>query len=319
MTRHVRTAILGGVLLVILLFVLSIVAPSGSRIVPVSTAHTLGTFPPYPALAVNILPSSSALDLGQNLALRANVSGGSGVPANWNYTWSGLPTGCVTNNVANYSCTPTANSTWSVSVSVHDSVAHKTTASSPVSVVVNPVLTIAQFTNSAGPNLTLGYNFTLSVLESGGTAPFAYNYSGLFTNCTGGTSATVRCHAGAVGNYTFGVTVTDATGEKNTSSIKLVVTQVPGYKPPSPPPTTTVTQSGLGTTTYAEIAAILGVGAVIVATLFVKARRDERQTFKAIPTGNAPATAAGSSASTAPDSSATKTEGDQWKSGGKNE
>lgn len=233
------------------------------------------------------------------LTLVANVSGGSGVSSNWAYTWAGLPPGCTATTTNTTSCVPNTNGTWSVTVTVHDSVTHQKTTSLPAPVTVNPDPQVVEFTNSAGRNITTGYNFTLSVLVSNGTAPFAYVYKGLFTGCTGTTTPTVSCRAGAPGNYTFNVTATDQFGYSGNASLNLTVTGTPaGYTPPPVTPVHTTTHSGVTTTTYAEVGGIIVVGAIIVAALLVSARRNERQTFRAVPASSPAATTA--SPSTAP-------------------
>jgi hypothetical protein len=278
-----RGVILAGTVLLVVLLVLGVLSSAPGHVARTSGAGGLQFSahppPPPPPLVVSIINNTSAIDLGQSITLFANASGGSGVPTNWQYTWNNLPTGCVSASVANYTCTPTANGTWNVSVSVHDSHSHQTTISANATVIVNPELSIVEVTNSVGTNVTSGYNFTISVLVSGGTPPIAYSYVGLPTGCTGTTSSSVTCVAGPAGNYTYGIQVADATGATNSTSINLTVTMASKSTPP--PPTKTVTS--IGATTYEEIAGVLIVGAIIVVALLVKARRDERQTFLATP------------------------------------
>lgn len=275
------------------------------------------SFAAYPALKVNILPNNTVLDIGMSVTLIANVSGGSGVAANWAYTWAGLPAGCAATTANNTTCAPGSSGSWNVTVTVHDSVSHQRTTSARALVVVNGDPQVVQFTNSAGARVTAGYNFTLSVLVSNGTAPYVYSYKGLFSTCTGTSTPTVICKAGAAGLYTFNVTVTDSVGATNTSSINLTVTAAPAtYIPPTTPVHTT-SHSALGATTYAEITAILVVGALLAAALLVKARRDERQTFRAVPTEGSVATTPAPSPASAAGPIEPQPAIDETKSGGK--
>jgi hypothetical protein len=255
---------------------------------------------PPPPLLVSITPNNTTIDLGQNLSLHANASGGSGNPADWSFTWNDLPTGCTSTSTANYTCTPSLNGTWNVSVEVRDSSSHQVNTSANASVTINLDVAIVEFTSSVGSNVTSGYNYTLSVLVTNGTPPYGYSYTGLPTGCTGTTTPSVGCTAGTPGNYSFTVVVTDATGDTNSSTLNLTVTPVSTVT--TPPPTKTVSKSGGVTdTTYGEMAGILVVGALIAMALLVKARRDDRQTFMATPR-TAPPTGAGATTSPFPPS-----------------
>jgi hypothetical protein len=281
-----------------------------------SPSRSLTYSPVNPPLLVNITPNVTAIDLTQVLTLTAVVSGGSGVSSNWGYVWTGLPPGCTTSNSSVFTCTPTSNGTYNVGVTVTDSVTHQMTSSAPAAVGVNPDPTVFQFTSSAGSNITTGYNFTLSVLMSNGTSPFSYSYTGLFASCTGVKNATVVCKAGSPGNYTFGVTATDAVGWASTASLNLTVTPVP--TPVNSTSNITTTHGGPGTVTYAEMGAILGVGALIAVGLVVKARRDERQTFRAVPSrGAGPPTLSGGTTPSLSSSSETKPMTEETGPGGK--
>jgi YVTN family beta-propeller protein len=197
---------------------------AGTLIIGVTvTDNSSGTSLPSAALAftvhadptAGITVTSSSVEVGQQLALTATVSGGSGP---FTYAWSGLPSGCSSVNSASLTCVPTSTtgSPFSITVSVTDS--NGMTAASAAAVVhVVPALSVGSL--AATPSsVTLGAAqstvFKVAV-ESSGTLNFTWN--GLPTGCTGHDSANVSCIPTTVGTYYVSVIVKDAFGETSTS------------------------------------------------------------------------------------------------------
>ena len=100
-----------------------------------------------PALTVSVAASTASVLLEARLYLNASASGGTGSDE---FTWSGLPGGCVPTGLAEWSCTPAETGTFSIVVTVTDQV--PTNASASVSVVVHAAGSVHP-TPSGGPSL----------------------------------------------------------------------------------------------------------------------------------------------------------------------
>ncbi len=99
-----------------------------ARIQPtVADARQSTEFSPLaPPLKVQLVASPSTLNLGNVTGLNALISGG--VP--WfSFVWGLLPTGCKSSNQSSLNCTPTAAGTFTVSVTVTDSIGKSDTNS----------------------------------------------------------------------------------------------------------------------------------------------------------------------------------------------
>jgi hypothetical protein len=72
-----------------------------------------------PALSVGAPTASAGSgEVGQSLTFSVAVTGGRGPMT---FVWSGLPTGCVSENTSSVACTPSGTGTFRVSVNVTDS------------------------------------------------------------------------------------------------------------------------------------------------------------------------------------------------------
>jgi hypothetical protein len=113
------------------------------------TAELVFLVSPLPTVAAPTASSPTA-SVGTPVELSVDSTPGSG---NLTYTWLGLPTGCASTSAALITCTPSANGTFGVIVTVRDSNGG-TAVSGPLSVVVNPPS--ATVTSSADEYLLLG-------------------------------------------------------------------------------------------------------------------------------------------------------------------
>ncbi|MCI4341259.1 MAG: beta-propeller fold lactonase family protein, partial [Thermoplasmata archaeon] len=86
------------------------------------------------------------LDLGDALYLSATAAGG---VAPFNYTFAGLPPGCVSTSSTNLSCVPADFGTYLVTASVTDSLGRE--GSQTAVVTVNPALKLLQFGSTPNP------------------------------------------------------------------------------------------------------------------------------------------------------------------------
>lgn len=167
--------------------------------------------------------SSSGLDLGGSSILTATVNGGSG---GLSYAWSGLPSGCLTIDIAQLTCTPSAAGESWVSVTVTDS-NHATLRVGPVALLVSPALGAVTVTASAS-SVAVGATVVFTAEVSGGTAPLTYDWSGLPAGCTSANTASLVCAPTAKGSFTVSVTVKDGAGaSQQASASALTVTSAP--------------------------------------------------------------------------------------------
>jgi large repetitive protein len=243
-----------------------------ARSVPIAAAITV------PAPTTN----TSAIDLGMALNASVDVSGihgGSGDPANWAYTWLGLPTNCTSTDTLNYTCVPTATGAFSVSVRVNDSVSGTSGTSATVSITVNPDPTLTALT--ASPT-TVGVNdsLTITAVATGGTGPLEYVYAGLPSGCSGNTS-TITCRPTVAQVYNVSVYVVDSLGVASAAPANVTVTVSTGGASTSATAGPTALQWGI-------IAAILVVGLGVSVALFARARTEERRAYAGRPPARGP-------------------------------
>ncbi|MGC8580573.1 MAG: hypothetical protein ACP5MB_11045, partial [bacterium] len=140
------------------------------------------------SLTVSVSPSTSSIDVNQNITLVSTVSGGT---APYTYQWYNITSGSAVAisgaNQSNYTVYGVSTGTFTYFVSVTDS--HPTTVNSTnVTVTVNPVLLANPITPSS-PTIDSGQTITLTANASGGTMPYSYQwYSGTSSNCSSDTA-----------------------------------------------------------------------------------------------------------------------------------
>jgi kumamolisin len=162
---------------------------------------------------VPIISSFSAnpptIGLGNATYLNVSAYGGTGTLS---YNYTGLPTGCSTQNVLSLKCTPTATGTFTVRVFVNDSGGHS--VSITTSLLVNPsVITISSVAVSpTAPTVAAGGNqvFTATPKCSSTCPPSGVSYVWALTSTKLGsispassptTTFTAGATAGTVGLY----------------------------------------------------------------------------------------------------------------------
>jgi len=165
------------------------------------------------------LPSS--VDLGQSVALRANVTGGTAPLA---YTYSGLPTGCAGADAPFFDCTPGTVGEFTVRLNASD--AFGWVASGIVTFEVNPDPSIDSFAVAAS-SIDLGHPATFYLNASGGTGAFLVNYSGLPPGCQLVPSGGGVCTPTGLGTYLVSASLVDATGFRRNATVTITVVAVP--------------------------------------------------------------------------------------------
>ncbi len=186
------------------------------------------TVAPDPALSpVRAVPSS--IDSGQTVLFNTTATGGSGT---YTFTWTGLPTGCLSQNLSALSCTPsvTKNASFLVNVTVEDT--HNFT-------VVAPPLTYTVLADdqvgpvvASRPSADSGQLVNFTVAVSNGTGVYNISWSGLPAGCVSGNSTILSCQPSVAqnGSSTVSVSVQDSNGFANTTGSPLYF---PVYSDPS--------------------------------------------------------------------------------------
>ncbi|MCI4331414.1 MAG: hypothetical protein L3K19_06165 [Thermoplasmata archaeon] len=235
-----------------------------------ATASTLlwvtGVAPPAAPVIRSFLATPDPIRLGDQVTYVAYASSSEPVT----FTYLGLPPGCSGYNGSGFSCAPVAAGTYHSEVVVTDPLAQSAFANTTL--VVNPAGSlgatpeIVSFVPSPAV-LTVGGWTVLEVVAQGGVAPYRFAYSSLPAPCVSLSTASLPCSPGSTGNFTVGVTVTDASGNSSDAATVLIV--VPASVPPSSVPAGNAPGAGpswldLG---LAVLAAGLGVALVAVALL----------------------------------------------------
>src|SRR5271157_1185258 len=166
---------------------------------------TVHTDPSVGSLAA----SPPTVDLGQtfHFALNGTPTGGAG---SYRYVWSGLPTGCTTNDSPTLACTPSASGSGTVDLTVYDADNGSNYTSTPFAVFGDLSLAgLSLSPNSAdvGQSVTFFANGV-----TGGTGTYVYRWSGLPAGCLASDTPSIVCVPTTVGSSQVSLNVTDSNG-----------------------------------------------------------------------------------------------------------
>ncbi len=180
---------------------------------------TSGTF----SVTINAPPVTITTTSLPNGALTAPYSatlGASGGTAP--YTWSagGLPGGLSVSSAGAITGTPTTLGTFTVGVSVKDSVGGSATAS--LSITINPAP--LRITTTGLSPVPLGASFSVGFSATGGAAPYTWTAGGLPGGVSIASNGTLSGTPTALGTSSITVTVTDANKQTASAALTLVVT-----------------------------------------------------------------------------------------------
>lgn len=158
---------------------------------------------------------------GGTTYLNVTASGGT---SPLSYSYSGLPIGCTSSNLASLPCSPTYPGTYRVNVTVTDATG-KTASNSAASFVVTapagyPV--ISSFLASPA-TLPLGATTTLTTQVSGGAPPYTFSYDGLPAGCVSLNISSTTCTPTTTGIFTISVVVNDSKGQSTSRATVLTV------------------------------------------------------------------------------------------------
>lgn len=183
-------------------------------------------------VTVNVDPSVAAFSVSPTTVTRGSPVHFLAVGANgtlpYSYKYLGLPPGCGSGNTPTLTCTPgsTATGPYIVGVSITDAAGKYQNATTNLS--VNPTPGFASFV-ARPATLDVGQTFTLYANTTGGTAPFAFNYSGLPAGCSSTNASVLTCSPGAssTGLHSIFVTVRDSFNWSATTYTNVTVNTDP--------------------------------------------------------------------------------------------
>ena len=184
-------------------------------------AGTISVVAVVPEVAsLTVLPSTG--EVGHVVEIVAAASEEGGVPLS--YAYSGIPSGCLSQNASVLLCTPTATGTFLIDLTVTDPTGFRARAT--VTLTVEPELGPASLV--AQPSiLDLGESLTVGTQVGGGVGPLSYSYSGLPSGCTSANMSALQCHPTSVGVYTVSVNVIDSNGGRSFAATTITVVSPP--------------------------------------------------------------------------------------------
>jgi hypothetical protein len=187
------------------------VTDSASTPVVVTSAAASVTVNAAPTVSVS--PASWIMDVGQSTTFTATASGGSGTYMSYQWYVNGLLAQSGTASVMSF--TPESSGTYSITVTVTDSLSVTSALSSAATVTVSasPTVSIAP----VGPlMMDAGQVQTFTATASGGSGTINYQWYLDGSAISGATSSTYS-FSGSVGSYSVTCTVTDSASTPVTS------------------------------------------------------------------------------------------------------
>jgi len=179
-----------------------------------------------PQLFIRLSVSNATPLLGQTVAFVANATGG---VAPYNYTYTGLPPGCVSEDAAAVGCLPTQSEYYNVTVHLRDQ--SNVTVNATVTMhVIFDFNVVVPATGSVGNPFTISVNtnetFSAAGAASGGTdgfSLFTYQYAGLPPGCVSQDVPNLICTPSQNGTYPITVTVYDEVGDHNAHTVVVTI------------------------------------------------------------------------------------------------
>ena len=191
-----------------------------------SSSFTLNAPAATAPRVTSFIANPNPVNVNQATVLSVTTSGGTGALT---YFYSGLPTGCLTQNTSSLSCTPTVGGgPFHIQVTVTDT--KKLSGVGSLNLTVNQpsgAPSISSFTITPS-TVSVGTPVIISVSASGGTPPLAYDYTGLPSGCATTDKASFSCTPSISGNYTVTVYVNDSASHSASSNTLFHVTPASG-------------------------------------------------------------------------------------------
>lgn len=175
---------------------------------------------------------SSTIVLGASASLVSEATGG--LPS-YNYIYSGLPSGCATNDTPILTCTPDVTGRFKVTVTVRDELNYIAVAIAYLmveSAAQPPSPTIVAFFSNPAV-IWLGNSTTLWTLLSPTSDIVSYRYTGLPTGCGSSNTSRLGCTPRESGTFSVTVSVSiEGTGlAESTTNISVVAPESSTHSP----------------------------------------------------------------------------------------
>jgi hypothetical protein len=184
-----------------------------------SPANSLWYWEPAPATpyVTTFSARPNVVDEGAATEISVGVWGG---VSPIQYTYTGLPSGCSSQDAPSFDCVPANGSAGNYSLTVIATDANGNSVAASISLVVHARPSVVSFTASPSSGM-LGGRVIFQTVVAGGTSPYTYWYAGLPAGCTSQTVPTLPCIPESAGTYAPKVSVVDAVGEWANASIPL--------------------------------------------------------------------------------------------------
>ena len=191
---------------------------TGSIFVTDRGTNSLSVMGIVPRLVLSSFTASpGTVNTGQSINFTVATTGGA---APLNFSYEGLPAGCVSIDLPHLLCTPSSAGYFNVTAFVGD--AGGVLLHARVMIHVLSVFFLKDFI--AHPSvLDLGQTTTLYANVSYGTPAYTYNYSGLPSGCPSVNASMVNCTPTVTGNFTVQVNVSDAAGTRVQGQVHIVI------------------------------------------------------------------------------------------------
>jgi YVTN family beta-propeller protein len=185
-----------------------------------SAVAMLEVTPRAGALGVTLSASPATFPKGTLTTLTATVTGGA---SPFGFVYSGLPSGCTTENVSSFACAPSRGGSFTIQVNVTD--ADAATASATTIVRVGSL----HGNLTATPSIfNLGNTTNLTAVPMGHPlGPLTYLFTELPPGCSSANSTSILCAPIAPGLYTPQVEVHDTLGDFMNASVAITVNATP--------------------------------------------------------------------------------------------
>jgi hypothetical protein len=222
---------------------------------------------PQTPLSTSLALSASEVDLGQPVVLTIAAAGGTGAP--WSYAYLGLPAGCLSQDLAQLSCSPTRSGNFVITGTATDSQGGTITAAARL--LVNPHVAVAGTISTM--TIDLSQAVTVNAAATDGAPGYTYTWSGLPEGCPSSSAAQIVCTPTQLGTSTISVSATDALQQSAVSiPVELTVNPWPAVSTTvepvaaSSPLTVTLVATPSGGTAPYQVAWVFGDGTTATGT-----------------------------------------------------
>jgi YVTN family beta-propeller protein len=201
---------------------------SGVLFVANTNSGTLSVIATSPALMDYFEAAPQSIDLGQSTQFLLEYNGGAGVST---ITYSGLPTGCVTQNSVRLNCTPTEEGVFAVTVTITDAFGAAVSGETDLSVAIG-VSVSATFSIPTFPQVDVNSSISMTAHAAGGNPGFMFEWNfGDGSEAAGDLTDHTYLQTG---QFVLTLTALDSVGGTGSASWAVVV---------NPPPEVSVTAS----------------------------------------------------------------------------